>query len=99
LETDEKLKNLALIHVETCSREQDLIKSTIEREYYLDRATGQVARVDTVTVEDPHPNARRSLDKKVKNEIMPLGLLPAEIREKIKALMETEKDAPDSLKP
>ncbi len=85
---NENNENLELIHTDSNTRERGWIETTTTEQYFLDRTTGEVTLVETVDVDNPYPNARQAKDKEVSRKIMPSSLLPAEVREKVKTLME-----------
>jgi hypothetical protein len=80
------------IHTEIETKEQGFIKTTIKRDYFLDPATGAVTLTVTTKTENGYLNARQRKDIKVTEETVPRMLVPAEVREKVKALMETKKN-------
>jgi hypothetical protein len=89
---NETNENLESIHTDVETKEKGWIETTTKNEYFLNRATGEVILVETVDVDNPYPNARQAKDKEISRKIMPLSLLPSEVREKVKTLMETKKN-------
>lgn len=78
---------MELIHTDIDKEEKGWKESTTYKEYFFDKATGQVTLVMTVNCDNPYPGKESYRDREIGRKVLAPNEIPPVVRNKIEKLM------------